>query len=85
MSTKRSSRWRNARAKLLQALAEHIEHTIEEIIEYERLHFFDTDEISRILSRNIDKRISRLEKQLQKDSTSTSSSRRRPAPPRPKP
>ena len=81
MATKRTSTRRNAGANLLKTLAQHIEDKIEEIIKYEELHLFDTEEIGHILSHNIDKRLTRLEQRNQKGLTSTTTRRRasRPA------
>lgn len=76
MATKRTSTRKNAGANLFKTLAQHIEDKIEEIIKYEELHLFDTEEIGRILSHNIDKRISRLERQYRKGLTSTTTRRR---------
>ena len=76
MATKRTSTRKNAGAKLLKTLAQHIEDKIEEIIKYEELHLFDTDEIGHILSHNIDKRLARLEKQYDKGLTATTTRRR---------
>ena len=76
MATKRTSTRRNAGANLLKTLAQHIENKIEEIIKYEELHLFDTEEIGHILSHNIDKRLTRLEQQNQKGLTSTTTRRR---------
>jgi len=76
MATKRSSTRRNAGTNLLKTLAQHIENKIEEIIKYEEIHLFDTDEIGHILSHNIDKRLARLEQQQKRDPDSTTTRRR---------
>ena len=76
MATKRTSTRRNAGANLLKTLAQHIEDKIEEVIKYEELHLFDTEEIGRILSHNIDKRLARLEQQQLKGLTSTTARRK---------
>ncbi len=76
MATKRTSTRRNAGANLLKTLAQHIEDKIEEVIKYEELHLFDTEEIGRILSHNIDKRLARLEQQQSKGLTSTTARRK---------
>jgi len=76
MATKRTSTRRNAGANLLKTLAQHIENKIEEVIKYEELHLFDTEEIGRILSHNIDKRLARLEQQQSKGLTSTTTRRK---------
>ena len=76
MATKRTSTRKNAGANLLKTLAQHIEDKIEEVIKYEELHLFDTEEIGRILSHNIDKRLARLEQQQSKGLTSTTTRRK---------
>ncbi|MCX5868513.1 MAG: hypothetical protein NT009_13740 [Proteobacteria bacterium] len=75
MATKRTSTRKNAGTNLLKTLAQHIEDKIEEIIKYEELHLFNTEEIGHILSHNIDKRLTRL-KQQNKGLTSTTTRRR---------
>ncbi|MCX5858392.1 MAG: hypothetical protein NT056_00605 [Proteobacteria bacterium] len=76
MATKRSSTRKNAGSNLLKTLAQHIENKIEEIIKYEEIHLFDTDEIGHILSHNIDKRLARLEQQQKREPAAATTRRR---------
>ena len=58
---KASSRRKNLRANLVKAIYELIEDKIDDFIQYEERHLFDINEIDRVLSHNIDRRIARIQ------------------------